>query len=351
MTAKRILFSVLCVLLTVVIIMTGVIIGKVSQLVSSLAGPDETKPVASTTSPQPSTTLPADTEPTPPTVPDTTTLPTEPGHVHDYVLTETVEATCENYGYAIYTCSGCGKQDIPYEEQVKPYGHNYGAGEVIDATCTADGGTCYTCSRCGKTEMRNVQTATGHSLEYVLSVTASCESAGFDLYRCTVCGEEIVMNEVEQGAHDYQVISRVEPTCRSGGYEMVRCSICGDEIRTELPSSGHAYSEWTLCDDDSLSRSCAVCGASQSTLDLVITRTQVSVSGINGEHLKVYVIYLGTAADPELFCFTVYDTLDNGTLAYECSGTQGLLLHYTNANGEQITKQAYFSVTSPIVIA
>ena len=350
MTPKRVVFSVLCVLLVVVIVMTGIIIGKVSQMLQTLTNPG-TKPQDSTVqTTQPGTTSPTQPSVVVPAVPENTVV-TEPGHVHEYELTETVEASCENYGYSIYTCSGCGKQDIPFEEQVEPYGHNFGAGQVIAATCTENGCTRYTCSRCGKTEDHNVQTAPGHMFAYVLTVTGRCDTVGYDLYRCSVCGEEEHRNEVAQGEHSYNVISREEPTCDTDGFELKKCTICGEETTTVLPSNGHEYGEWILCDDDSLIRYCLGCGMEQATADLVITKTQVSVSGIGGESIKVYIICVGSSAEPEIFRYTLYDSLDNGTLAYEYDAASGLVVTYVNGSGETVTKELYFFWSAPYVIS
>lgn len=61
---------------------------------------------------------------------------------HKYELSSTVEPTCEEYGYNVYTCIACGDS---YKESISPLGHNFVPSNVDGSDVVLD------CSRCGKT--------------------------------------------------------------------------------------------------------------------------------------------------------------------------------------------------------
>ncbi|MDD6665344.1 MAG: leucine-rich repeat protein [Eubacterium coprostanoligenes] len=61
---------------------------------------------------------------------------------HKYELSSTVEPTCEEYGYNVYTCIVCGDS---YKESISPLGHDFVPSNVDGSDVVLD------CSRCGKT--------------------------------------------------------------------------------------------------------------------------------------------------------------------------------------------------------
>lgn len=69
----------------------------------------------------------------------------EPEHVHSYVATKTVAATCEVAGYTHYECN-CGSS---YNETIAATGHNY----VVDSEVTVDNAKTivHKCTKCGDT--------------------------------------------------------------------------------------------------------------------------------------------------------------------------------------------------------
>lgn len=350
MTARKVIFAVLCALLAVVIIMSGILLGRVGELAQTLFAPQSSTPettVPTTTAPPPAT---APTQPaTVPTEPPETTVPVDTGHTHQYELTETVGATCENFGYSIYTCAGCGKQNIPYEEQADPLGHTFGDGETVAPTCTEYGCIRYTCTRCGMTEDKNKTGAAGHSFQLTETVVGTCVTDGYSLYTCTVCGAEEKRDETVGTGHDYQNVESVAPGCNEEGYARYRCSICGDEYVYTAPADGHFFGDWATRSAGPWERVCLFCGEMQSTENLMITKTQVSVSGVEGESLQVYVICVGSIYERELFRFTVYDLLDNDTLGFSYDGTRGLVVGYVSASGETVEAVLYFDTTAPYI--
>ena len=61
---------------------------------------------------------------------------------HKYELSSTVEPTCEEFGYNVYTCIACGDS---YKESISPLGHDFVPSNVDGSDIVLD------CSRCGKT--------------------------------------------------------------------------------------------------------------------------------------------------------------------------------------------------------
>lgn len=61
---------------------------------------------------------------------------------HKYELSSTVEPTCEEFGYNVYTCIACG---YSYKESISPLGHDFVPSNVDGSDVVLD------CSRCGKT--------------------------------------------------------------------------------------------------------------------------------------------------------------------------------------------------------
>lgn len=61
---------------------------------------------------------------------------------HKYELSSTVEPTCEEFGYNVYTCIVCGDS---YKESISPLGHDFVPSNVEGSNVVLD------CSRCDKT--------------------------------------------------------------------------------------------------------------------------------------------------------------------------------------------------------
>lgn len=150
LTAKQIIFILMCILLVLVIVMGSIVLSRVSGLLQ-LGAPSTTAP---SDVPSSSESIPESSSVIPSSSQQETTAP----HVHDFKKGKTVSATCDTQGYTLYNCS-CGKSDI--RDFKDPLGHKFGAATVIAATCETDGYTERVCSRCGKTEHTNPTTA-GH---------------------------------------------------------------------------------------------------------------------------------------------------------------------------------------------
>ena len=77
----------------------------------------------------------------------------EEAHEHTYEPANDYKqsATCTEYGYTPYVCSGCG--DAIFEEVTEPLGHDWDEGKVVvepSAQTQGATGVAYTCTRCGE---------------------------------------------------------------------------------------------------------------------------------------------------------------------------------------------------------
>ena len=150
------------------------------------------------------------------------------------------------------------------------------AGETVDPTCTEDGYTVYTCT-CGKTENRDVVKATGHSHEQVIGwhpqmVAADCTTSGVDVYVCA-CGDTYTVEiGTDPDAHafwgDEEIITEANCATQTNGLKKVSCANgCGaieeqeiyyeyshewdvqDETAATCTTDGHYYAVCTLCEE------------------------------------------------------------------------------------------------------
>ena len=185
---------------------------------------------------------------------------------HDYAIVET-DATCTEAGYTIYTCTRC--DDTYTTDGSTALGHDYVATETVDATCTEDGYIVYACSRCDDTYTEILE-ATGHTEgEAVIEnyVDPTCTTAGsYDtVVYCAVCGAELsrVTVEVEATGHSFtNYVSNDDATCTQDGTKTAECDNgCGlmDTVTDEGTATGHTY-EWVIADNNYPTKTCSVCG-------------------------------------------------------------------------------------------
>ncbi len=205
---------------------------------------------------------------------------------HDYRFTKTVDPTCTDGGYDLYTCSGCGATerrnltdaaghkwdggtvttaptettpgvrtftctvcgDIREETIPATGAHDYQFTKNVAPTCTDGGYDLYTCSGCGATERRNLTDAAGHKWDGGTVTTAPTETTpGVRTFTCTVCGQTRTEAIPATGAHDYQFTKNVAPTCTDGGYDLYTCSGCGATERRNLTdAAGHKWDGGTV---------------------------------------------------------------------------------------------------------
>ncbi len=404
MNIKRIMLAVMCVLLATVVVMTGILVSRVAPLLQGLGGLDSlmnggnstaastTKPAESTpptqTEPsQPPTTQPTQPPTTQPTQPPTTQPPepTETEHTHEYAVESHVEATCENLGYDLMVCTGCGRQDI--QNFVDPVGHDYGPGQTIAPTCTEYGCTRSVCSRCGGVRERNKQEALGHDHQLTETVAPTCEEVGYEKHTCSRCPDVVNKNEVPALGHndvqvgilteatcttdgvaqmectgcqrkteqpipatghtDEQVGILTEATCTTDGVAQMQCSACQQQSEQVIPATGHTYGEWVFS-ESGMSRICGTCSAEETVAFADLTITKVESQELeNGRELLIFV---GTDTAPELIQYKICDFLNNGSLSYDVAADRGLVVTYEVTNGNQIELVRNFNEPGTIEI-
>ena len=124
--------------------------------------------------------------------------------------------------------------------------HSYECTKTVEPTCTEDGYNVFTCTVCGNSYTEKTSDALGHEFETVVDhVDSTCTVKGFDIYKCVRCNETEKV-ELELAPHDYDKtveINRVESTCATNGYIEYKCKNCDDIYREtlELNPENHKY--------------------------------------------------------------------------------------------------------------
>lgn len=346
MPVKKIVFSIMCAILAIMIVVAGITIGKASALVQGILNPAPT--AADTTAPNVDTTGPVDT-----TAPEETTAPvdTEPpttgqvesGHQHSYAEHQVSPATCTEEGYTLYKCS-CG--DIETRDVVPALGHSYGAGQVI-SSCTEENYTKYECSTCGHTEKRNITPGSGHNFSITEHFDATCEEDAYTVRKCSNVGctetETEFLSGTSLGGHKYDAVKETVPaTCTENGYTLYTCSNSGctaEPLKKEITATGHTFGQWTT-GSNGKEATCVIadCGITISAGQLKITK---EYRNDEGNH---YIIEIGTGTDANdirrLFAYNIEDNRsqearETNPLTYSLDPDDGLLIVYTDSLGSE----------------
>ena len=160
---------------------------------------------------------------------------------HTFKVTATVDATCTEQGYTVYTCTACG--DEVKADFVPATGHSYEA-SVVAPTCEKDGYTNHVCSVCGDSYVADYVDAVGHDCE-TETVPATCLGYGFVRKSCKHCDYSVITEITAPLGHDYQAVVTA-PTLDEGGYTTHTCSRCGDSyVDSETPALGHKCAAYT----------------------------------------------------------------------------------------------------------
>ena len=174
-----------------------------------------------------------------------------------------------------YTCAVCStftKED--------PYGHEYGDWSYADSD-----NHVHTCSVCGATETEGHQ-VTGDG---VILVYGDCNKPTIRQYSCSVCGtftkEDSYGHEYGEwsyaGTESHKLTCSVCGATETEGHQvsgngmileygncnrptirLYNCSVCG--IFTKEDPYGHEYGEWSYANSDNHTRTCSVCGATET---------------------------------------------------------------------------------------
>ena len=297
--AKRIAFSIMCTLLVLVVILTGIVIRRVSRIMlwSTPQDPISTDAPAIPTVP-----------PTTPSASTVPTDPTQPQHVHSFVLTNSIQPTCDGYGWNIYTCSECGYVEMPADERQDPLGHNDVAGEVFSPSCMLAGYTVYTCQRCSRITEKDF---------------------------------------IDPVDHDFTAQTEVPPTCTEDGYTLIHCRFegCQEVSQTivhEGTATGHTYGAWTYGQGGLPKPLCCVCfgewsgtsGGPRPDTNTILDHSHSDLQHPTNGAFGFYEIRVGIANDPmaPIYLYTICDYIDNGSLVFYYEPQQGLVIWYNDEN-------------------
>ncbi len=200
-------------------------------------------------------------------------------HTFDAGVVE-AQATCENNGRVVYTCTTCGfqradvlpatghnivggwysNQDSHWhacsnnnEEKIDNALHSWDEGHVERAaTCENPGVIVYTCTVCGRSRNRDIpRTEHNKSREWEAD-------ENIHWHTCQTCGDTF-----DQASHTYgNATITKEPTCVESGMSVRQCTVCGYILRTQIPALGHEKSlkwysnndhHWHKCTHDGCS--------------------------------------------------------------------------------------------------
>ena len=309
MTAKRILFAVLCVLLVLVILMFALVLGRVHSLLQSLRGtePGDSTVPGSSQSGDPSESSGTESTQTQPSAPIATQCP------HQYELTDRIEPTCDGYGGNVYTCRLCNHTNMPLDERIDPLGHDYAFGDWVEPTCTEPGYNRYVCTRCqDAVDGDPLEDPLGHVFGDPVEVPATCGEDAHTAYYCQ----------------------------REGCTEVRK-----ENIREGTATGDHTFGPWVPSEDQAeMTHTCQVCGFEETApyqeqpdepdgpLGITYSRTE-TVTGDNSASYTLHLFVIGTREVPDMYTIVIEDYSNNPTLTLTYVSETGPVLRFTDAGG------------------
>ena len=187
------------------------------------------------------------------------------GDNHNWVLLNSVDASCLTLGYDRYICVDCGRTEK--RDYTAQLGHAYQSIVIRDATCETDGKVLEICERCG--DVRETSTPKGEHEYKTYSVSATCISPGYTVRECAVCGDRHIEDITSALAHDY-IAKVTAATCEAGGHTLHICEGCGSSFVTDYTDAlGHSWDEGkeitgaTCTGESVIEYTCTRCGATR----------------------------------------------------------------------------------------
>ena len=154
---------------------------------------------------------------------------------HSYYMEMTTKPGCETPGVKTYTCNKCG---VTYTENMNATGHSYKT-VVTAPTCTAGGFTTHTCLICSDSYTDKIVSATGHTMQAVITTKPGCLTTGLTTHTCKDCDYSYT-TKIEATGHSYKAVV-TKPGCETAGFTTYVCA-CGDSYKKdEVPATGHRY--------------------------------------------------------------------------------------------------------------
>ena len=216
-----------------------------------------------------------------------------PATGHNWVLIESVAATCGTDGYEVYQCQNeADDNDLDSEHgdicgEIKTVitapatgNHTYTVVRHA-ATCTEDGYDEYTCSVCGYSYQIATTPAKGHNYVVTDTVAATCTTEGYDVYTCNVCGDTYNKTTTHALDHHFVATSFVEPTCTSYGYTVYKCIRCEETFNSDyIPAKEHNFvadvTAPTCTEEGYTTFTCSVCGLQRKDASGEVYKTNIT---------------------------------------------------------------------------
>lgn len=206
-----------------------------------------------------------------------------PHTVHEYKITDEKEATCTEYGYKVYECTGCN--DL-YVEDIEPLGHDIGDWVTVsEPSCTLYGERRKYCSRCNKTMETDYPEALGHEAgEWITIDEPTCTSYGNQEKHCIRCDRWMDFQNTDPLGHlESELVVTKEATCIEDGKGYEHCPRCGDIFNDNVTIKGsHKWNEWTVTKEpaEGVHASVADFGARQRTCDVCSEKQEETIVNI-----------------------------------------------------------------------
>ena len=156
---------------------------------------------------------------------------------HRKATTVTIDPTCADKGYTVYTCVDCL---YTFEADfVAPLGHTF-TDTLILPTCEEEGYTQHNCSVCGIEERTDYVRPNAHEFVEVI-IEPTCDEQGYTYAQCKNCTYYKAYNFVKPTAHTYEKMI-TEPKCEEEGYTTYTCTDCKySYISDYTKPTGHDY--------------------------------------------------------------------------------------------------------------
>ncbi len=204
---------------------------------------------------------------------------------HDFVVSDSKEATCTEAGYITKTCNKCGETTT---EEIEPLGHDFEKDYTVDmkATCTTDGKQSKHCSRCDAKEDEQKIPALGHDFakDYTVDVKATCTTDGEQSKHCSRCDAKEDGQKIAALGHDFTSKVTKEATCTADGVITKTCSRC-DATETEaIKATGHKFGDWkvtaeaTVFAPEQQERICETCGIKETKAEGTALKATATVN-------------------------------------------------------------------------
>ena len=258
---------------------------------------------------------------------------------------QATEGEAAGHNFVEGTCSVCGTPET--------HVCNFVAGETVDPTCTEAGYTVYSCT-CGATENRDEVAATGHT-ELTETNPASCSAAGSTVVTCEVCEETLSTTVLPQLDHTWGTEGvYTNATCSAAGFTTFTCVNCTATNKVtddNAPATGHsdnngdfkcdtcsavvepeAGSVLTLAQAQALAKLFAHNTYTTNKYYVVVTVKEVYNASygnmyVSDDTVANFTVYGTYSADGS----TKYDAMATKPVAYDTVKLYGVIGTYSNA--------------------